>query len=526
MSQRNERCAAESPMPAPRRRRATVIGLVNQYASVILMVIQGFLLVPLYLKHIDVQVYGAWLASGNLLAWLAFIDPGTSLVLQQRVAAAYGRGDRARLGKVIGSGLLINAVTSLVMIAMAAAAAPVVPVLAGVSGPGARDLTIAFAIAGVAEALLLAALAFSSVLLAIMAYPAVTGIAFIAASLIGIGVNIASLLKGFGVISIPLGLLARAIALLSIDALLLRSALHKRLGVRAVIEASEVRSTIKLSSYTWVSRVVGAVLGNIDSVALARYVGAWAVPTYALSRRALDVTGQVAQRLGAAFGPGLAHLCGQGAHDATRVLSERLIRVVGWAAGLGAAGCIALNGPFVDLWVGRQFFAGAWVTSLIAISITWAAIETAASGTAFAVGHIRESSTLAVSEPVARAIAMVLLFNNGMGIMSAPVAALAAAGLVGLPLTIRIIRMSFHTSNRCAAGIFGRLGGQFASLIGVALLWRLCVPAPASWLAFLGQVVGLGICEVLALAALSSEFRNELRVMALVIQGRLRPLAT
>ena len=55
-------------------------------------------MVPLYLKYIPVELYGAWLATGNIVNWLLVVDPGISTVVMQRVGKSYGADDRSEVG--------------------------------------------------------------------------------------------------------------------------------------------------------------------------------------------------------------------------------------------------------------------------------------------------------------------------------------------------------------------------------------------------------------------------------------------
>ena len=72
--------------------------------------IQGLLLVPLYLNYIPIEIYGAWLASGNILAWISTIDPGLTIVMQQQVSTYYGKVELEQVGKIIASGLMLSSV--------------------------------------------------------------------------------------------------------------------------------------------------------------------------------------------------------------------------------------------------------------------------------------------------------------------------------------------------------------------------------------------------------------------------------
>lgn len=81
-----------------------------RYGSIALAMVSGVIMVPFYLKFIPTDVYGAWLASGNMLAWLSTMDPGLTIVLQQRVGAAYGKQDFQAVRVILGGGLIIGVV--------------------------------------------------------------------------------------------------------------------------------------------------------------------------------------------------------------------------------------------------------------------------------------------------------------------------------------------------------------------------------------------------------------------------------
>src|SRR4051812_36959075 len=91
---------------APSRRRAAVGNLIFNYAGLVLSVVKNIALVPLYLRHFDLSTYGVWLATGNLLGILGLVDGGFGVVLSQRLASAWGAGDRRRFAEVAGSGLV------------------------------------------------------------------------------------------------------------------------------------------------------------------------------------------------------------------------------------------------------------------------------------------------------------------------------------------------------------------------------------------------------------------------------------
>jgi hypothetical protein len=62
--------------PEPGRRRAAVGSFLGSFANTLLVSLQAVLLVPFVLRTVGPAVYGAWLASGDLLNWIQVLDLG------------------------------------------------------------------------------------------------------------------------------------------------------------------------------------------------------------------------------------------------------------------------------------------------------------------------------------------------------------------------------------------------------------------------------------------------------------------
>ena len=78
------------------RRSATVWNAVFLYAELASLLVRNLALVPVYLHHISLAEYGAWLATAALLTYLSSMDLGLTSVLPQQLAAAYGRSTATR----------------------------------------------------------------------------------------------------------------------------------------------------------------------------------------------------------------------------------------------------------------------------------------------------------------------------------------------------------------------------------------------------------------------------------------------
>ncbi len=494
-------------MIKPKRRRATIIGLINQYAAIALMIIQGLVLVPLYLKYIPNPTYGGWLATGNVLTWLGFIDPGASAVLQQRSAQIYGEKDESQLAKVIGSGIAINLVISLIMVIAVFLVTPYVPSIVNLKGTVAREISHAFALAGIAQALLLLALAIASVMLGLMAHPGHLGISYLIATSVGILTSVGLLLFGTGIASIPLGLIVRSLILLGVNSLLLFHFLSRKLQILPRICLSEIRTTLFLSSYTWFSRLGTTFLGNIDGVLLARYIGAENLPAYMLTKRAADLFTQIPSRLGAAFTPSIAHLAG--ANDPRLLnISKRLFSLIGVIAITGSSVYLALNQSFVNVWVGSQYYAGTLVTFFLAIATTMSIIEANGISIAFANGKIRQTSTILVLNSAIRAILMFALLHWGLGYIAIPLAMIGGSCL-GLPLVMRVIGQLLNIPKKEILLRFSRLAAQGSLMFAAAYLVLMYFEPALSWPEFLLDATVFGSTALVLIYSINRELRLE-----------------
>ena len=92
--------------------------------------------VPVSVSHIPLDLYGAWLASGNILAWATMIDPGFGLLTQQQVATTYGAGNLDSAGKIISGGVLLNFIVAALLAGICSILIPWLPQLLSISGQG------------------------------------------------------------------------------------------------------------------------------------------------------------------------------------------------------------------------------------------------------------------------------------------------------------------------------------------------------------------------------------------------------
>jgi hypothetical protein len=89
------------------RTRNALATLVGSISNTSIVALQAIVLVPLYLHALGAQLYGAWLATGDVLLWLQAFDLGLPNFLIQRVGAAHGIGDERTASEYLATGLVV-----------------------------------------------------------------------------------------------------------------------------------------------------------------------------------------------------------------------------------------------------------------------------------------------------------------------------------------------------------------------------------------------------------------------------------
>jgi O-antigen/teichoic acid export membrane protein len=396
-----------------------VVMLVGGYANLLLTVVQGLVLVPLYLRYLGPTAYGAWMASGDLLGWLAVLDMGIAGISSQRMAAAHGRGENRVVADYFGTGLAIQAVLVALLTVVAVAAAPAIPGVVRAGGAGAEELAGAFALAGVATGLglmgnLVGALAVAAQRMVFV------NVAIFASGVVSIAATVGLLLTGHGLYALAGGMLVRNGLMLAAVAGHAVYVLRYDLGERLRFRWAVARDFSALSAIAVLTMVGNTAVARSDALLVALFHGPRTVTIYVLTRRAAELLSLFLGRIGGAVYPGFAHLVGSGDRVRAAEVMGQVARLYLWTAVPAVALYMALNRSFVALWVGPAEFAGQGLTVLIglnALFVGWAALVLYLTGAA---GQIARAGLTVFAEAVVRIVLAVAL--------------LATVGLLGLPL--------------------------------------------------------------------------------------------
>lgn len=516
---------ARSSPPKVSRRFSALVNFALSHVNTLLVITQGIILVPLYLACIPDALYGAWLATGNILSWIELVDPGVSAVLTQRVANTYGAGDLRRLSRVIGTGLTL----SFALAALPLLAWPFAGYLGDLSrAPAAHHATLAwsFRLGLLGTAMTFCSYATTSVLVGLQ-LTLWSGAVYLTAAVVGITTTLVLLLSGVGLPSIPLGLLARAAVLFVGTGVLVGRWSARYLPTRLSFDRAELRGIMGTSAYTFVSRVGVTLAGRMDAFLSASLMNPLQTTVLSLTGRALDPVRMVAGSVGSSLQSGIAHLLGEGGRARAAEVMELAGRAVAAWTVFAAGSVVALNHVFVALWVGPQRFGSGWLTVLLALAMGLSTFTASLNQLVFAANGIRASSVVGLAEAILKVSLQVVLVRR-YGLVGMPLAAIVASLTVPAWMLPRIAAELVDVPPSRARRFWAWQGVRLAAGVcaGAAVSW--CLRRAAihwTWPRFILAAAVIG--SVFASVSIATDRELRRRVLArLVARARRSPPET
>ena len=500
------------------RRTTTKWNLFFHYAYFVVAVFTGIVLVPFYLRHIAVDVYGAWLASGNILAWLTMIDPGLSTVLQQKVGVAYGSKKYNLLSGLVTAGFVLSFCVALIIVVAGLVSSHYLLTWLNLGSEIDGALIVkAFSWAAFGSALMVLSFGITSVNQGLQSSVGI-GVIFMVATAAYIGTAIVLLHLGWGLLALPISVLARASILIIGNGvyLLVRFRQEK---IPLHFDFSAVPSIMKLGMYTFAGRATGLVAANMDAFVLARYLGPETTAMFMLTKKPPDTSRMVIERPSTAVMPAISHVVGAGELQKARSAILQMMNFVLWGLGLMVAGFIALNKSFVTLWVGSALYVGSGVNAAVIMTVAATAFVAVLANICFALGNIKGNSLVSLAQGL---VAIPLMYAGARyaGIIGVALAPLFAYMLTAFWYYPKVLRKLLSLQKAEVKVIFFEAAKVSISAI-ITILVVFLIPGKIQWLIFIGKAILLMTLYTVLVAALSKALREEMRRVLNLMRGKL-----
>jgi O-antigen/teichoic acid export membrane protein len=499
------------------RSSTTRWNLFFHYVSFGFIIISGVILVPLYLAHVPVALYGAWLASGNILAWLSMADPGVSTVLMQRIALSHGARDRIAVHEFVSSGVLVSVLVSCAVISVGVVAAPYLGQLLHIDAQSAAELNKAFVLAVFGTGFIVLSYTFFGANMGLQSSVGV-GLILVGATCLSISTAVYILLNGGGLIALGAAILVRGAAMLLGSAGYLIYRLRRDLP-GFVFSLRRFREIANLLQFQILGQIGNTLINQLDAFLVARLIGAESVPLLLLTRRGPETFRMLAERPAVAFMPALAHTAGAGHIESAKPSLIRLLSMILWLLGLLVGGFLLFNRSFVSLWVGPQFYAGHPTNILICAGMLVAVATRTFGSITSALGNLKKNNLAVMAE------SFIFVFSAIIGALALGILGVALAPIVALGLTTawyypsvfwRLVKLD-REELRAIAGELIRVLILLAGLCWAFAYWGVDA---ATWRAFATKVTTFGASYGIGLYVISKKARTEIAKLIALTRAR------
>ena len=293
------------------RRRAAVTTFASSTAITLLVSIQALVLMPMYLTHIGPRMYGAWLATGDLLVLMLAFDMGIPNILIQRIGAALAASDKRAIGVYFGTGATILILFSLALGIALWAISPFVPTWVHLHGAEAELLQKTFLLDAVALCMMLINFVFQGLARGLQ-QTTMVNLSSLMATLVGFSITLALLLSGYGLWSISIGVAVRGLMTLIGSLLFLFFGVDKEIRQSSRFDKEVAQDLWKNCPSLFAAGLGYGFMSNCQILLAALVLGPESAVIFGLTRKGADVARSVLDSVGNASYGGFAHLFATG----------------------------------------------------------------------------------------------------------------------------------------------------------------------------------------------------------------------
>ncbi|MBI5249947.1 MAG: hypothetical protein HY912_10680 [Desulfomonile tiedjei] len=463
------------------RKKASQWYLSFLYMNFLLNLVKGVFIVPLYLKYMEPRLYGAWLACGGIIAYLGLCEFGVSRVFIQKVAVCSASSDNKQLTGIVSTGIQLSAALALLPFLIGLAVSPFVARIVQISGPESIELRNAFILASIAASLMI----FSSTprgVLQGMQRQVFVNICYTGGLLLGILVTLLLLVREYGLLAIPIGSLIHAVitasgSLVYMVVILRRQALLEWMR----FDRGIFKEIFSSSSFEFGGSVAHTVSAQSDNLIIAAALSPELCNVFTFTGMAHKMSSTLGAYIPHATMAGLAHLAGESNPDRVKKVVADILKFSAMVGALLLCVVIFLNETLVGIWVGSQYYGGAWLNIIFfagaVLSMFFLGLNTILS----ALGEFRTAGSLVILQGCVQLPLMAGLgYMAGIpGLALAPVLAMALA----IPLQAITLIRRLNVSQGDLIDALYALGGVFAVPLAAVLVIRLFwVPSDVSQL--------------------------------------------
>lgn len=397
------------------------------FARYIVVIVAGFVVMPLALTRMDSTTYAQWLVSVEVLSYLGFAELGVGTLLPMLVAMQHGRQDLHALRQLMADARGCCLISASLYLAAFAVLWLVAPDWIGLSGGPQTPLGGAVLIVAGCTSVSFVGRLHIAALQGLQDFWFL-GIMTLTCAAIGVSTNVLLLLYGAGPIALAAGLTLPM--LLESAVATCRLATRGPGLVRGLPHASRggMRRLTAEAGAAWLGGVGGRLTLSSNALLIrASHGSSLDVIRFICTSKLGDLLIMQSWQIVDSGIIGLAQLHGEGRRERVSQIISLMERLALVAVGGIAIIMLGFNAAFVDVWLGADKFGGSSLNGAITFAVFGLTIVHVLSVTTATLGHRVAVGTVNFAHGIIYAATAI-----GMGILIGPLGVAVAGGLVAI----------------------------------------------------------------------------------------------
>jgi O-antigen/teichoic acid export membrane protein len=486
---------AEKLQPVPiSRKRATALLVIGGYINTGILIIQGLLLVPLYLHFIGAHLYGLWMASGGILGMLGVLNFGMGNLLVQRVANAYGQQNLPKSGAYFINGMLVYLGIATIFVLTGMLFSFNLTALLHVPASNQEILMQCFQLAALATGIGLLNECLRGFAQALLR-PVFSMVAIALSRILGIAITTILLFNDASLWAIPVGMLLTEILIL-MAGLMQTVTLFRELRAKVSIDSGIIKEFFHVGGALFMARLGHALSKESDPLLITLFLRPEVTTAYMLTRKAADILFQILSIIYGSTHAAFSNLAGQGNDAKTGIVAIKLLSIIFILGLIGFVSYVGMNYSFVSLWVGKAFALDQQIILFIGLAFFISSLRNMVLQILNGFGEYHHTSLIIVLEGVGKVVLASLLLGF-FGVISVPLSMVMASVIAIVFLGIKLkdrVQLKFTHHNFSKAILLVLI------LFGLAEIVAYSYASP-SWLMFV-SVAGIFVLVTSIICAL------------------------
>ena len=380
----------------PSRKIATLVQLIGGHINTALVVVQGLILIPMYVNYIGLHIYGLWLASGGVINMLGMINFGIGSMMIQRIASSYSLKDFEGISRYFANALIVYLFICSLYFVIGHLCSNFMPLILSISGEEAKLLVDNFnlMLIGMMIAIFnecLKGLSQSFLL------PLVPLISTLIGRLLGITVTLWMLVNGYALWSIPFGFIVCEMIIFSFNFIhCLRLALRYRLVF--YINFKIIKEYILASPFFLMNNVGNIISIQSQPLFVTIFIGPEVTSVYMIIRRAAEIMLHLMRVINASIMGSFSHFFSGSNKNKSAEIADIIITVSVMFGGIGFSAYVAMNNAFIPLWISEDLIINKNLSIVIAASFLTTALRGILGQMLYGIGDYKVPSAISLLE--------------------------------------------------------------------------------------------------------------------------------